>query len=744
MIQLQGYANEALASLSFDVSNATGIRTNQTGYTTGQFTDTNLLKITTNYFQCYDIALTTNGVNLITLHATDLANNTATTNLSVTLNYSGATNPPALTVIWPQTGTEISGSQFTFQGQVDDPTATITASIVDTNGDTNTVQGLVERSGSVWVQNLPLGGGENTLTITVTDAVGNTSVTNLTLYQSSVTVTMNPLGSNQFNQSSVSVTGTVSDSTYTVTVNGVTATVNTNGTWAANNVTVNSVGTAVFDVEVTGPSDPAQVFTQAPPVNVVLMSYSSESAGYEANNGQTGLIGWYPTDPDLVFGQGYFMAWRNVDWAYQSGGLDAGYAYYSGWFNLGDGSGYELAEPTHDLWKTTLPGGPNGFNPTWEYNPADGINTRVMILPSGPAVPGATVTYLVQAQVTNENDGGQEPPASTQIQGVTLTPGTNTDGSVWGNMLLQAPAGATPEVTPTSPGSNTFIVAVTPLHIYFGGQDITGNNATVFVGQQISLTCGFGSNGPQITNYQWTVPGNTISNFYISPDALQTNGYPIPLTDTNNSEVNFYWVDGGTNQVQCTVKVAGMTTLNTTTFIVKKPTAELSATIEGTVDIQNNNTLIFGYGLPGIAFFENNESIDGNWALVQLGSQSYSWQEAATGQWYIGQGSGLDGADPYPQVAETDNPSTGLNPDMSQATGNGSFTMYLTFMPNETNAIRVPIRQIHWSWSGTATNSGGVWTASGTATNDASDSPAPPTISWTNSISNTINNVQLQ
>jgi hypothetical protein len=43
MIQLQGYANESLGSLTFDVSNAAGIFTNQTGCLTGNFYDTNLL-----------------------------------------------------------------------------------------------------------------------------------------------------------------------------------------------------------------------------------------------------------------------------------------------------------------------------------------------------------------------------------------------------------------------------------------------------------------------------------------------------------------------------------------------------------------------------------------------------------------------------------------------------------------------------------------------------------------------------
>ena len=254
MIQVQGYANKALSRLTFDVSNAVVIQTNLTSYITSRYYDLNRLDFTTNWFQCYDIALN-NGLNIVTLHATDLAGNVTTTNVSFTLDYSGDTIPPMLTVIWPQNGTAIGGSSFTLQAQVDDNTAAVTAQIVDASGDTNTVQGLVERSGRVWAQNLPLAAGTNMLTVTATDAAGNTSVTNLTLVQSTVTVTMNPLSSDQQNQWPVTVTGMVSDPSCAVTVNGVRATVNSDGTWEADDVLASPASVASFDVEVYAGSD---------------------------------------------------------------------------------------------------------------------------------------------------------------------------------------------------------------------------------------------------------------------------------------------------------------------------------------------------------------------------------------------------------------------------------------------------------------------------------------------------------
>ena len=133
-----------MESLTFDVSNAAGVVTNQPGLLTGQFYDANLLAYTTNYFECSDIVLN-DGTNVITLHATDWAGNTAS--VSFTLDYSPDTNPPGLNLVWPQDGAQISDNNFTVQAQTDDNTSTVTAVITDGNGNTNTAGGLVEQTG---------------------------------------------------------------------------------------------------------------------------------------------------------------------------------------------------------------------------------------------------------------------------------------------------------------------------------------------------------------------------------------------------------------------------------------------------------------------------------------------------------------------------------------------------------------------------------------------------------------------
>jgi hypothetical protein len=245
LIQIQGEANERLSGLTYDISNAVEVVTNIDGLIMQQFFDTNKWDFTTNYFQCFDIYLT-NGLNLISVHAADLAGNVTTTNLLLNLDYSTRTNPPAVSISWPADGMQIGQSSFEVNGYVDDPTATIAASVVDAALNTNSFTGVVERDGRFWVDNVPLGTGTNKVTLTVTDAAGNVAVTNFAVVQSAVTLTINTPNANKLWQPYVSVTGYCSDSSQTVSVNGVTANYTGGGYWRADRVPITDGGVALF------------------------------------------------------------------------------------------------------------------------------------------------------------------------------------------------------------------------------------------------------------------------------------------------------------------------------------------------------------------------------------------------------------------------------------------------------------------------------------------------------------------
>lgn len=469
MIQLQGYANESLGALTFDVSNSAGVWTNRAAYTTDRFYDTNLFEFTTNWFQCYDVALA-NGLNTITVHATDLAGNTTTASAGFALDFSGAINPPVLTVIWPQDGTQISGDSFTLQAQVSDPTATVNATIGG-----NTVPGLVERDGKVWVQDLPLSDGTNLITLTATSAVGNQGTMTLTVFKSPVAVTVNPLSDSQLNLPAVTLTGTVSGSGYEVWVNGTQAMMNSDGSWQADNVPVNDGGTADFDVEVhspgtTGAPVTSLKFSQPQPVTVGLMSYS----GQQHQNAR-----WADGS--------YFIEFNSVGWVYNQGGK---------WHDVEDSFlGPGDPENFTSTYNQNLPPDENLISPPWEYANlriafssynglvqtawTDQTQTRVMIKPQGRAVTGATNLYLVRATALEVSDPTRAefgyclanfgylmntdpwwwygdlplPPEWLQINGQTLVNSGITnedDDAFWGETIVSGPAGVNVDATPVA------------------------------------------------------------------------------------------------------------------------------------------------------------------------------------------------------------------------------------------------------------------------------------------------------
>jgi hypothetical protein len=254
-IQLVGSAPEALSSIWYNLSNSSGLLLNQQVLILNQYQSTNTWEFTTNTFQAFDVELA-GGTNLLTLHATDLAGNHTATNFTFILDYSHKTNPPAIQLAWPQNGVQIGAGSLTLRGWTDDPTARVRVQVAGTNGIPHTFFGQVERTGKFWVDNVPLAGGTNVMALTVADVAGNSSSTNISVAQSAVRLTMNPVTpASQLWQPTVNVSGTVSDPSYAVWVNGVKATNPGHGTWTASNVPVTQGGAAVFQLTGYSPDE---------------------------------------------------------------------------------------------------------------------------------------------------------------------------------------------------------------------------------------------------------------------------------------------------------------------------------------------------------------------------------------------------------------------------------------------------------------------------------------------------------
>jgi hypothetical protein len=249
-----GCTTKAMSRLTFDVTNADGIITHDQGSVIDQQLNPADMSHTTNWFVCLDVALT-KGINHIAIRAVDWAGNVTTTNFSYIFDTDDATTPPAIALIWPQNGMEVSGDSFTLRGTLDDDTAKVSGQLVDANGATQTVDGLVERGGRFWLEDLPLNPGANAFLVTAKDAAGNVATTNLTLTKSRLTLTMDTIEPAKLNYSLVDVTGKISEASYIVFVNGVKGLNNGDGTWSAKKVPVTAGGTASFDITAYSPDE---------------------------------------------------------------------------------------------------------------------------------------------------------------------------------------------------------------------------------------------------------------------------------------------------------------------------------------------------------------------------------------------------------------------------------------------------------------------------------------------------------
>jgi hypothetical protein len=256
-IQIQGYCQQPIAKITFDISNALGVATGFPAEIADQYYDNTVGGFTTNFIECVDVPLT-NGPNLISFHVKDFAGNTATTDYSYVLDYSGKTNPPSIQISWPTNGMQLGSSTITVFGHISDPTASVNCLITDKNGKTNIIRGAIDRKGDLWCENCPVTLGTNGITLTVTDVAGNQNQKNFQVIRSPVTLTIDKIPDSdaaRLWKPTIFLNGIISDPTYAVWVNGVKAVNNQNGTWYARNVPVNSGGAAKFTATAYAPNE---------------------------------------------------------------------------------------------------------------------------------------------------------------------------------------------------------------------------------------------------------------------------------------------------------------------------------------------------------------------------------------------------------------------------------------------------------------------------------------------------------
>jgi hypothetical protein len=394
MIQIQGLSVEPLSRISFDITNAAGILTNRQGHIVGQYYDTNLLVFTTNYFECLDVELT-NGLNTITLRATDVAGNECVTNYNFTLTPIGDSNAPAIAILWPPSGYRIGGSNLTIHGYMDDPTATILAKLISSDGETNTTKALVERHGVFWFENMPLNPGTNNITLIATDFSGNTSLTNLILIPSEVTIEIYPAATSELWLPTTTISGTVSDNSYAVFVNGIEAIVDGSGAWSASDVPINAGGTAYFAVVATPPS---QSTNSSPAVQLKPQVKDMEIR-------VVSMQGAYSNGPDNANCKWQWLYGKGGFWRYEVPEFTSGYIE---WTNRS--GGYEVWQGVRPTGTLLLSGSHQFQEFFWErgsIGSANGIITsdvEVHLLTGGKAKSKVRRLYLFTGNAIGYRD----------------------------------------------------------------------------------------------------------------------------------------------------------------------------------------------------------------------------------------------------------------------------------------------------------------------------------------------------
>lgn len=240
------------------------------------------------------------GQHTVSISVEDGAGNPSNT---ASISFGIDASPPQVTITSPADGFVTASDSITVTGTASDAGGGISG--VTVNGVAATLDG------ESFTASIPLSSGQNTITATATDTVGNTAQDTVTVARAtsgpSLVIT-SPVDGSATNVQTISVTGTVSDSVSTVssvTVNGVQATV-TGGTFSAsvtlsngeNTITVvagNAVGLSTTEIvavtldtdnpvlNVTSPTDGAILSSNTVPVSGTATDSTSGIASLTVN-----------------------------------------------------------------------------------------------------------------------------------------------------------------------------------------------------------------------------------------------------------------------------------------------------------------------------------------------------------------------------------------------------------------------------------------------------------------------------
>jgi len=771
VIQLSGFSSEDLEALTLDITNSNGLLTNQFVIITGHDFDTNAYEFTTTYFHCYDLALAP-GTNTITLHAIDLAGNTVA--LTTNIVYTTRTNPPAVAMLWPQDGMQICGTNITIKGYVDDPTASVSLSLVDTDGNTNVLYGRTGRDGVFWIENVPLVAATNPVSITLSSASGQTT-TNLTLRQSVLALTMNQVFAGQ-----TTVTGTIGASGYTVWVNDVQAT-NNGSAWTAEIPPICVGGGLIAATAI--PNTDNNGYGSANSNSGLSMSGQGSGNPSSASSANAQ---WMIQAPDGNFVTAFHDQWLmpetlwdgaawvdrvscdNFDWSDGGGGVRREKAWWNGYDHSFD---YDTVFPAttwpqyaaevHDFYENYQNWGQLMLQPVQsDYNAAFSDTTRAeyKLATGGPLGSSEQHLWSVNASATTYAspdairynygfDGWLDPEQITFGDLGRVGP----DNYLW--VVLPDNTAAT--ITPRGDGADVtkfwFTTGKYSLPIMANGIDISTTTPVFCVGQNVSFQLSDLPERVTATKIQWSL-GGTYVNQMIAGSSGASDIYTNNPNLLKQASMPSNWWTSGDYDKPPTYSVSGKCTLvfandnpnqdyaASGQFAIFKPKVVRFTPSPPFIPMVTNGYLSLGDELTssGIMWFradvKSGPGFRGQMNWVQLIQRTTTYAQSTTGFWldnslfYNSDDSDVDPNDGG-SLFFTDSPGVG---SLSWASCTDSFKTYLVFRPNpQSSSIYVTLQLVTWDWWG---NEGALQTLTSSHVTPPSNADNHDFPKWTNII----------
>jgi len=435
-------------------------------------------------------------------------------------------------------------------------------------------------------------------------------------------------------------------------------------------------------------------------------------------------------------------------------------------------------QPYTTIWPVAGPNGggspPSGYGSGMETS--HGTVTPVLtwtldsgdtVLPPAPDPAEAVIYVSITASIDGNNGRGTSPCHTSTSDSfgdsfTTTTSGTQqtTSGAFCHLAQMSNSGGSTqvnlPAITldavcstdgPNAGGSTTINVVATPVNIVLGGVTVGSGQNNILVGQGCSASWVPVQSGGRVyatlSNYNWTVPGNTFQSWTASSSsAVLSPGYGDPTQPT----VHWYWSDTAAKKtVTCTATATPPPGLGAPFSVTSTQTVNLEVPLysatpsAGRVQInasypnRSGYWLYAGEGNPGPTRgmqwkvrvptptdFAGQSG--GGWYFDQIVTPG-RWKTPFGGSekpWPINGMVGLDKSHPYPPPAGSPIPPPGMptgsfatdgseitsGDSPAQAVDNNytnyrvmeSFKTYVMYVPPGSDVQPVPLHEIDWNW----------------------------------------------